>query len=120
LIPEEERAFMTKPDFLEKVAPLDPLVWLRKLDSRTFRLQESAFVRSTPQASRDRLRSVLPASAVTVSYHTQQDFQGVAEEGKLLEWIKSQLRETSATDPGRGSESGPGTAISSTPPPSSR
>jgi len=82
---------------LEKVAPLDPMVWLPKLGSRTFRLQDSTFVRSTPQASRDHLRSVLPASAATVSYKTQEDFQAVAEEGKFLEWIKSQLRETSAT-----------------------
>ena len=85
------------PDFLEKVAPLDPMVWLPKLGSRTFRLQDSSFVRSTPQASRDHLRSVLPASAATVSYKTQEDFQAVAEEGKFLEWIKSQLRKTSAT-----------------------
>jgi hypothetical protein len=68
LIPEVERAFMTKPDFLEKVAPLDPMGWLPKLGSRTFRLQDSTFVRSTPQASRDRLRSVLPGSVATVSY----------------------------------------------------
>jgi hypothetical protein len=120
LIPEEERAFMTKPDFLEKVAPLDPVVWLPKLGSRTFRLQDSAFVRSTPQASRDRLRSALPATAVTVSYKTQEDFQAVAEEGKLLEWIKSQLRETSATGRGTGSASAFGPAVSLAPLQSSR
>ncbi len=95
LIPEEERGFMTKPGFLAKVAPLDPLVWLPKLGSRTFRMQDSVFVRSTPQASRDRLRSVLPASAATVSYKTQEDFQAVAQDGKVLDWIKSQLRDGS-------------------------
>lgn len=93
LIPEEERGFVTKPEFLEKVAPLDPLVWLPKLGSRMFRMQESAFVRSTPQASRERLRSVLPASATRVTYKTQENFQAVAEDGKVLEWIKGQLRD---------------------------
>jgi hypothetical protein len=93
LIPEEERSFMTKPEFLKKVAPLDPLLWLPKVGGRSFRLQDSEFVRTTPQVCREKLRAVLPPTAVSVSYKTQADFQAVADGGKLLEWIKGQLRE---------------------------
>jgi hypothetical protein len=92
LIPEEERDFMTKPEFLRKVGPLDPLLWLPKLEGRSFRFQDSEFVKSTPLVCREKLRTVLPPSAVTVSYRTQEDFQAVADGGKLLEWIKGKLR----------------------------
>lgn len=95
LIPEEERAFETTPEFLEKVAPLDPLLWIPKLSGRTFRLQDSTFVRTTPQVCREKLRTVLPSSAETVSYKTQDDFQAVADGGKVLEWMKGKLGEPS-------------------------
>jgi hypothetical protein len=91
LIPEKERPILTKPEFLEKVASLDPMLWLPKLDSRKFRLQDSGFVKSTPQASRERLRSILPSTATSASYKTQEDFQAIATDGKLLEWIKEQI-----------------------------
>lgn len=93
LIPEEERGFMTRPEFLERVAPLDPLLWIPKLKGKTLRLQDSEFVRSTPALCRSKLRAVAPPTAVTVSYKTQDDFQAVADGGKLLEWIKGKLRD---------------------------
>ena len=99
LIPEEERAFMTRPEFLEKVAPLDPLLWIPKLKGRAFRIQDSEFVRSTPALCRNKLRAVVPPTAVTASYKTQEEFQALAEGGKLLEWIKGKLRgESKAVD----------------------
>ena len=93
LIPEEERAFETKPEFLEKVATLDPLIWIPKLRGRTFRMQDSEFIKTTPQICREKLRTVLPQDATRLTYKTQDDFQAAADGGKVLEWIKGKLRE---------------------------
>jgi len=91
LIPEEERGFETGHEFLEKIAPLDPALWIPKLNGRTFRLQDSEFLHTTPQVCREKIRAALPPTAVSVSYKTPEDFQAVADGGKVLEWIKGKL-----------------------------
>ena len=42
-VPEEERSNYTQPEFLKKVAALEPLEWLPKVQATSFRLQDAIF-----------------------------------------------------------------------------
>jgi hypothetical protein len=92
LVPESERAEYLKPEFLSKVANLDPLKWLPQLKTPQIRLQSIKSVNVTPTAARDRLRAVAPANTQIVNYENTHDFiTRVAATGKGFDWIKQQL-----------------------------
>ena len=42
-VPEDERAEYIKPEFLKKVAILEPVDWLPKIQAKKFRLQDAVF-----------------------------------------------------------------------------
>lgn len=92
-IPENERASYLKPDFLRKVAPLDPVHWLPLLKSRPIRLQEALFLDATPEIVRNRLEEVLPAGAERVEYKDAKEYvEKVSAKGKMLDWLHEQLQ----------------------------
>lgn len=91
-VPEEERAEYIEPEFLKKVAGLDPVEWLPKMQARAFRLQDATFDPTTPKAAKAKLRAAVPAGAAIVIYKTQQEFNAVVQEKKELEWIEHELR----------------------------
>jgi hypothetical protein len=91
LIPEDERAEMMRPEFLARVAPLDPIRWLSKLGSRPFRFQDAVFEQNTPKASKERLRAAVPVGTTKVIYHSPQEFGDMLSEGKIFDWIKVKL-----------------------------
>jgi hypothetical protein len=91
LIPEDERPDYLKPDFLEKVAPLDPLLYLPKLSRCRLRLQSAVYEKNTSAASKKRIESALPQNGKLTTYQTLREFQEVIAEGKILEWMKQQL-----------------------------
>jgi len=55
-VPEEERANFVKADFLKKVAALEPVEWLPKVQTRSIRLQDATFETNTPASSKTKLR----------------------------------------------------------------
>src|ERR1700723_4239430 len=63
LVPEEERQEYLKPEFLRKVAAMDPVDVLPKIQAKKFRLDDERFDTATPRAIMDKLRSVAPAGA---------------------------------------------------------
>ena len=52
LVPQEERAEYLKPEFLKKIAGLDPVDWMPKLQAKKFRLDIELFDMNTPETSR--------------------------------------------------------------------
>lgn len=99
-VPEEERAQYVKPDFLKKVAALEPINWLPKIQAQKFRLQDAIFEPNTPKAAKEKLRAAVPAGATVTIYKTQEEFNAVVRGQKELEWIQSELR--SLPDPAAG------------------
>jgi len=97
LIEEGERGSYTTPEFLQKVAPLDPVIWLPRVQSRKFRLQDAVFNRVTPGVCKEKLKSVIPRGGATVRYETASELQGVAD-GSILDWIKRELNNVSAVE----------------------
>lgn len=91
-VPEQERADYVKPAFLKKVATLDPVDWLPKVQAKRIRLQDMAFDTTTPQAAKDKLRAAVPANSVIVVYKTPQDFNAARNHNQVMGWMHGELQ----------------------------
>ena len=92
VVPEDERADYVKPEFLSKVAALEPLQWLPKLQAKEFRLQQNMFETDTPALIKDKIQTAVPAGATIVRYKTLQEFNAAFPNSTNLGWIEQQLR----------------------------
>lgn len=109
-VPENERTDYVKPEFLKKVATLEPLQWLPKIQAKKFRLDQELFDTVTPKAVQEKLRAAAPAGTSVMLYKDLQEFKAAFAEGKNLPWLQHELQslsepEASASkalsDPGR-------------------
>jgi hypothetical protein len=91
-VPEEERAVYLKPDFLHKVAGLDPLDWLTRIKAGKFRLQQLLFETDTPDPAKEKLRAGVPKGTPVVLYKNLDDFKAAFPASTNLEWMKHELR----------------------------
>lgn len=91
-VPEEERAQYIKPDFLKRVAILEPVDWLPKVQAKKVRLQDAIFEPITPKAVKEKLRSAVPARASVVIYKTPEEFNAVVRDQNDLKWIQHELQ----------------------------
>ncbi len=99
LVPDDERADYLKPEFLKKVAPLDPVVWFDKVKVPV-RLQFLSAPLVTPAAVRKRIAAAAPSQAKIISYEDAVA-QYKAAKLKFFDWIKSQLRPVAGQDVSR-------------------
>lgn len=97
-IPEEERPEYVKPEFLKKVAPLEPADWMAKVQAKKFRLQEEMFELNTPKPAKEKLRNAVSGNATVVIYKIPADMDKVVNESRELEWIKKELRSLPDSD----------------------
>jgi len=111
-IPENERSNFIKPEFLKKIAPLDPVLWLPKVKAEHVRIQNVADDTITPKAVQTRIESAAPASAKLQRYETTRQFYEAASAGRLFQWVKEQVR--------RNPEAGPGVESTRTLPPAAQ
>jgi len=100
-VPKNERDDYVKPDYLKKVAALDPVTWVSKVQAAKFRLQDATFDPTTPKASQEKLRAAVPASATVVVYNTPQELNAARDHNKVIDWLRDALR--SLPDPPAGS-----------------
>jgi hypothetical protein len=91
-VPEEERPEYVKPEFLKKVAALEPVEWLPRIQAKSFRLQDAVFELNTPGPSKEKIRSAVPHGSTVVIYKTPEEFNAVVRAQKELEWIEHELR----------------------------
>jgi len=89
LIPSDERAEYLKPEFLKKVAPLDPVGWFGKL-TIPVRLQYLSEALVTPPMARDRVAAAAPPQTRIIRYKDALARYKAAPQ-KFLDWIKGQL-----------------------------
>jgi len=91
LIPEQERPNYLKPEFLKKVAVLDPVVWLPQLRSQQVRIQQVLDDSATPRVVQERIRATAPGTAHVVRFATTRKFSSARSGDKILQWVKTQL-----------------------------
>ncbi len=91
VIPEKERATYLKPEFLDRVAPLDPIRWLPKLTATKIRfkdLRENPFV---PDSVQEHLEAAAPETAEINQYGDGRAFFTHIS-GQSFDWIKDQVK----------------------------
>jgi len=91
-VPEDERAEYVKPEFLKKVAALEPIDWLPRIQAKKFRLQDAIFESNTPKIAKEKLRAAVPPGATVLMYKTPEEFNAVVRSKKDLEWIQHELQ----------------------------
>lgn len=89
-VPRTERPDYVKPEFLSKIASLETLEWMPKVQAKKFRLQQREFENQTPLASKEKLQGAVPVDAAVVLYKTPADFDSaIGPNGdNALDWIK--------------------------------
>jgi hypothetical protein len=90
--PEDERKDYLKPEFLKKVAPLETLDWLPKIQAKKFRLQQLQFGLDTPKPIKEKLNAAAPSGTVFVSYKNLDEFKAAFPYSSNLDWMKHELR----------------------------
>jgi X-Pro dipeptidyl-peptidase-like protein len=99
LVPERERPNYVKPEFLKKVAGLDPVLWLPRLKTPNIRLQQVMDDSVTPRIVQDRIRAAARGRAKIVTFATTAQLSRTGSKDKLLRWIKTRVHRTSLAGP---------------------
>jgi hypothetical protein len=89
---DPDHAVFTSPEFLKKVAPLDPVKWLPVLKTPRIRIQQVMENTATPDVCKTALKKAAPRRAQVEHYDHAGQFADAAANGKLFEWIKTQLK----------------------------
>jgi hypothetical protein len=94
VVPQEEQPNYIKPEFLSKVASVEPLEWMPKVQAKKFRLQQRMFEGETPMAVKEKFEAAVPPGAIVVSYQTVAQFDEATGERsrKSLDWIKKEVQ----------------------------
>ena len=92
LVPDEERTAYLRPEFLKKVAALEPVEWLPRIQAKKFRLQDAIFETNTPEVAKEKLRAACPLRLTIVIYKTPEEFNAVIRKKSELEWIQRDLK----------------------------
>ncbi|MGD0211601.1 MAG: alpha/beta hydrolase [Terriglobales bacterium] len=107
-VPENERAEYVKPEFLKKVATLEPLEWLPKIQAKKLRLDHELFDTNTPPNVKEKLRAAAPSGTSLMLYKNMEEFKAAFADGKNLQWIQHELQAVA--------EPGTSTSAASAPP----
>ena len=91
-IPSEDRLKINTPDYLAKLAPLDPVAWLSKVKAKSLRIQNVRSDNHMPDAAQERLEAVAPDTAEINQYGDRAALVPAAANGRLLAWIHSQFQ----------------------------
>ena len=98
-VPKDERSDYAKPEFLKKVAPLETLDWLPKIQAKKFRFQQLLFESDTPVPVKEKLRAAVPAGTTAVLHRTLDEFKAAFPYCTNLDWMKQELRKLPESDP---------------------
>jgi hypothetical protein len=97
VVPENQRAAYLRPEFLEKVAMLDPVKILPKLTTPSIRLQQVVDDPNVPPAAKERIAAALPHGAQVLQSENWTTYRKAWQEKKLWSWIKDQLEPAPAS-----------------------
>ncbi len=99
LIPEAERPRYVTPEFQKRIAFLDPVAYLPKLETQPVRIQDVMEDPVTPAICKKQIESAAPSSAQVVHFDTTRALWDATPGARLFEWIKQKVRPASANPP---------------------
>jgi hypothetical protein len=90
-IPEKEREAYLKPEFLQRVSGLDPVVYLSQLKGRAIRIQQVLTDPVTPDAAKDKIAKAVRAPGEVTRYpDTATEAKALGSNG-IVKWMGEQL-----------------------------
>jgi dienelactone hydrolase len=89
---DPNHADYVKPEFLKKIAPLDPVKWLPELNVPV-RIQQVRQNDATPIECKDSIKAAAPKQAEVVRFEAVSDLGRHEGQGVLFRWIKEKLQE---------------------------
>jgi hypothetical protein len=90
----------TNPEFLKRVAPLDPVKWLPTLQSTRIRVQQVMDNDATPNVCKDAIRAAAPRQAEVIRFDHVSDLVKASGQGKLFDWMNAELKGLPDAAPG--------------------
>jgi hypothetical protein len=91
-IPEQERADYLQPDFLAKVAQLDPVIVLSQLKLEALRIQQISSDLVTPPAARNKIAAAVSSNGTVTYYPDNLAERNAWGTGGIGGWLTEQLR----------------------------
>jgi hypothetical protein len=92
IVPDDERPKYVKPEFLAKVAPLDPVLWLPKVKSRSLRVQNVRTSPVVPVFCEEKIEAAAPEKALVDQFGDGNVFfRTMVTEGRAFAWLKDQI-----------------------------
>src|SRR5215468_3366829 len=90
---DDERAKFSKPEFLAKLVPLEPVSWLPKSKARAMRIQDIRGNKSMPDKAQENLEAVAPSFAIVNQYgNGRAFFANMTPAAYLFQWMKDELK----------------------------
>jgi hypothetical protein len=103
VVPQQERADYTTPQFLSRLVPLEPAKWLPQLGGRAVRLQIISNETITPKSAKQRLLAAMPPKGEIVRYENNKFLIESADSGKFFDWLKEQVASAASQPSSRSS-----------------
>ena len=104
LVSPLEKDSYLRPQFLARVAPLDPVRWLPKLSSDQVRIQFIDELMVRQKASMDALEHAAPKSVTVLHFATQAQHKQSTAGGQTFQWVKEQLQQADPRVPGNAAQ----------------
>jgi len=95
----QDRADYMKPEFLAKVAPMDPVKWLPALTNTKVQIQFIDTDDERAKASRVDIEAAAPKTAEVRHFENRGQHFGAVSNGRLFDWIKAQLQAPASPQP---------------------
>jgi hypothetical protein len=92
VVPDAERPKYLTPEFLQSVAPLDPVAHLSYLGNESVRLQQTMSDPLTPNAAKPKIAEAVPPRAIVVRYSNALELLNAWKSNGLSGWIKQHMR----------------------------
>jgi hypothetical protein len=116
IIPENERANYLTPEFLAKVAKLDPVLYLPQLKTRSVRIEYILDDQGTPKSAREAMLAAAPKNADIVRYKDAAEHVKAYHVNGLSGWIKGQLQAGQPQSPTQPKTNSAATGVASSRP----
>lgn len=90
-IPENERATYLKPEFLQRVSNLDPIVYLPQLKGKAIRIQQVLTDSITPDAAKNKIAKAAPSPDEVMRYpNIAAEAKALGTDG-IVKWLGERL-----------------------------